>query len=147
MPTVLGDCVCDWDAACELVPETVADCVWLTLAPWLLVAEVVGVAPWLGVMLADGVEVLDRVGAWDEDAVRVGVLDTVGICVLLAVRLRLPVAVSDGLRLWLKVDACERVGLPDGLPVCEAVTVPDADAACDPDMVWLCVVVCDAVLI
>ena len=39
------DCVCVWDAACEFVPEAVADCVWLTLAPWLPVGDVVGVAP------------------------------------------------------------------------------------------------------
>lgn len=90
---------------------------------------------------------LDRVGAWDEDAVRVGVLDAVGICELLTVREGLPEEVSDIVRLWLKVDACESVELPDGLPICEAVAVKDADADCDPDMVRLCVDVCDSVLL
>ena len=60
---------------------------------------------------------LDTVGACDEDAVRVGVPDAVGICELVAVSVRLPEEVSDAVRLWLDVDACDSVELPDGLPI------------------------------
>ena len=37
----------DWlfDTACEGELEVVPDCVWLVLAPWLPVGDVVGVAP------------------------------------------------------------------------------------------------------
>ena len=69
VPATLGDCVSvgltvedgvndaesvaswlpvtDWlrEAACEFVPDAVLGCVWLVLAPWLPVGDVVGVAP------------------------------------------------------------------------------------------------------